>query len=92
MPRSPGSGADRRVLSITFSPNGDQYIRRSDFPLGPDGLPDLPLRVLEDDENVPPRPEEELADLERTDPQSLTARPTAPWTGSPWSAGAAGWR
>ena len=42
----------------------------SDFPLGPDGLPDLPLRVLEDDENVPPRPEEELADLERTDPQA----------------------
>ena len=41
----------------------------SDFPLGPDGLPDLPLRVLEDDENVPPRPEETLADLERTDPQ-----------------------
>ncbi len=41
---------------------------RSDFPLGPDGLPDLPLRVLEDDENIPPRPEEELADLERTDP------------------------
>ncbi len=39
-----------------------------DFPLGPDGLPDLPLHVLEDDENVPPRPEEELADVERTDP------------------------
>ena len=38
------------------------------FPLGPDGLPDLPLRVLEEDETVPPRPEEELADLERTDP------------------------
>jgi len=42
----------------------------ADFPLGADGLPDLPLRVLEDDENVPPRPEEELADLERTDPQA----------------------
>ncbi len=42
----------------------------SDYPLGKDGLPDLPLRVLEDDENVPPRPEETLADLERTDPQS----------------------
>ncbi|HEY4993306.1 MAG TPA: hypothetical protein VII33_14625 [Nakamurella sp.] len=41
-----------------------------EFPLGPDGLPDLPLRVLEDDENVPPRPEETLADWERTDPQS----------------------
>ena len=39
-----------------------------DFPLGPDGRPDLPLQVLEEDENVPPRPEEELADLERTDP------------------------
>ena len=39
-----------------------------DFPLGPDGLPDLPLHVLEEDENIPPRPEEELADLERTDP------------------------
>jgi hypothetical protein len=41
-----------------------------DFPLGPDGLPDLPLRVLEDDETVPPRPEETLADWERTDPES----------------------
>ena len=41
-----------------------------DYPIGKDGLPDLPLRVLEDDENVPPRPEEELADLERTDPQA----------------------
>ena len=41
-----------------------------DFPLGPDGLPDLPLRVLEDDENIPPRPEETLADWERTDPES----------------------
>jgi hypothetical protein len=39
-----------------------------DFPLGPDGLPDLPLHVLEEDETIPPRPEEELADLERTDP------------------------
>jgi len=39
----------------------------SEFPLGKDGLPDLPLRVLEDDENLPPRPEEELADLERSD-------------------------
>ena len=42
----------------------------ADFPLGPDGLPELPLRVLEDDENVPPRPEEELADRERTDPNA----------------------
>ena len=41
-----------------------------DLPLGPDGLPDLPLRVLEDDENVPPRPEETLADWERTDPKA----------------------
>ena len=39
-----------------------------DYPLGPDGLHDLPLRVLEEDENIPPRPAEELADLERTDP------------------------
>ncbi len=39
-----------------------------EYPLGPDGLPNLPLHVLEDDENIPPRPEEELADLERTDP------------------------
>lgn len=38
-----------------------------DYPLGKDGLPDLPLRVLEDDENIPPRPEEELADLVRPD-------------------------
>jgi hypothetical protein len=29
---------------------------------------DAPLRVLEDDENVPPRPEEEFADLERAEP------------------------
>jgi len=48
----------------------DQKPPSGDFPLGPDGLPDLPLRVLEDDENVPPRPEETLADWERTDPQS----------------------
>ena len=48
----------------------DQTPPSGDFPLGPDGLPDLPLRVLEDDENVPPRPEEALADWERTDPQS----------------------
>lgn len=40
----------------------------TEFPLDSDGLPDLPLRVLEDDENVPPRPEEVLADLERSDP------------------------
>ena len=39
-----------------------------EYPLGPDGLPELPLRVLEEDETVPPRPEEELADLERTNP------------------------
>ncbi len=29
---------------------------------------DFPLHVLEDDETVPPRPEEELADLERSTP------------------------
>ncbi|MBM9476934.1 hypothetical protein JL107_10795 [Nakamurella flavida] len=40
------------------------------IPVGPDGRPDLPLQVLEDDETVPPRPEEELADLERSDPQA----------------------
>jgi hypothetical protein len=67
--------AVRVVSSVTF---GDvfAYIRAmthapaNDYPLGPDGLPDLPLRVLEDDENVPPRPEEELADLERSDPDA----------------------
>ena len=48
----------------------DQPPQSGEFPLGPDGLPDLPLRVLEDDENVPPRPEETLADWERTDPQT----------------------
>ena len=49
----------------------------SDYPLGKDGLPDLPLRVLEDDENIPPRPEEALADLERTDPQAPRSGPGA---------------
>lgn len=29
---------------------------------------DFPLVVLEDDETVPPRPEEELADVERATP------------------------
>ncbi len=29
---------------------------------------DFPLHVLEDDENIPPRPEEELADIERAEP------------------------
>lgn len=29
---------------------------------------DFPLTVLEDDETVPPRPEEELADVERSTP------------------------
>lgn len=28
----------------------------------------FPLHSLEDDENIPPRPEEELADVERSDP------------------------
>ena len=27
-----------------------------------------PLQILEDDETVPPRPEEELADVERSEP------------------------
>ena len=40
------------------------------IPVDADGLPDLPLQVLEDDETVPPRPEDELADLERTDPHA----------------------
>jgi hypothetical protein len=31
--------------------------------------PDLPLEVLEADETVPPRPEEELADVERSERQ-----------------------
>ena len=30
--------------------------------------PEFPLHVLEDDENIPPRPEEELADAERSTP------------------------
>ena len=30
----------------------------------------FPLSVLEDDESVPPRPEEELADLERAEPDA----------------------
>lgn len=61
----------RPVSSVTF-----QYLLAmaqppaGEYPLGKDGLPDLPLRVLEEDENIPPRPEEELADLERTDPQA----------------------
>ncbi len=54
------------MLSITFTAMTQQSA--GDFPIGPDGLPELPLRVLEDDENVPPRPEEILADEERTDP------------------------
>ncbi len=29
---------------------------------------DFPLHILEDDETIPPRPEEELADLERAEP------------------------
>jgi hypothetical protein len=29
---------------------------------------EFPLHVLEDDETVPPRPEEELADIERSAP------------------------
>jgi hypothetical protein len=43
---------------------------RGDFPLGPDGLPDLPLQVLEEDENIPPRPEEEVADRDRAEPSA----------------------
>ena len=35
-------------------------------PSRPDG--DFPLTVLEDDETVPPRPEEEFADVERAEP------------------------
>jgi len=41
-----------------------------EFPLDADGLPDLPLRVLEVDENIPPRPEEELADRDRAEPSA----------------------
>ena len=55
------AGVVRYIPPMAQPPAGD-------YPLGNDGLPDLPLRVLEDDENIPPRPEEELADLERTDP------------------------
>lgn len=32
--------------------------------------PELELRVLEDDENVPPRPEEEIADVARAEPEA----------------------
>ena len=60
----------RGVLAAIGGAMTDQQTPSGDFPLGPDGLPDLPLRVLEDDENVPPRPEETLADWERTDPQT----------------------
>ena len=34
----------------------------------PTAEPEFPLHVLEDDETVPPRPEEELADIERAEP------------------------
>ncbi len=34
----------------------------------PSGNDPFPLEVLEADENVPPRPEEELADLDRAEP------------------------
>ncbi len=33
-----------------------------------DPFADAPLHVLEDDEDVPPRPEEDLADVERSEP------------------------
>ena len=48
-----GSGGDNR--HVTDNPISAEFA-------------DAPLRVLEDDENVPPRPEEELADLERAEP------------------------
>ena len=42
-------------------------------PAAPAGATDAqfenaPIGLLEDDETIPPRPEEELADLERSDP------------------------
>ena len=33
-----------------------------------DQFAQAPLEVLENDENIPPRPEEELADAERSEP------------------------
>jgi len=37
--------------------------------------PELELRVLEDDETVPPRPEEEVADVARAEPDPHEVRP-----------------
>lgn len=36
------------------------------------GAPDHELEVLEDDETVPPRPEEEVADVLRAEPSDPT--------------------
>ncbi len=33
-----------------------------------DAFADAPLRILEDDENIPPRPEEEVAQVARSEP------------------------
>ncbi len=33
----------------------------------PEAFQEAPLEVLEDDETIPPRPEEELADVERSE-------------------------
>ena len=36
---------------------------------------DFPLHVLEDDETVPPRPEEEIADADRAEPAPTLSPP-----------------
>ncbi|WP_199224369.1 hypothetical protein [Serinibacter arcticus] len=40
--------------------------------------PELELRVLEEDENVPPRPEEEIADVLRSEPDPHEVRSQDP--------------
>ena len=58
-------------LRLRHKPYGEAFrsliwrLSMTDAP-HPDG--DFPLTVLEDDETVPPRPEEELADVERATP------------------------
>jgi hypothetical protein len=34
----------------------------------PETFDESPIELLEDDETIPPRPEEELADIERAEP------------------------
>ncbi len=37
--------------------------------------PELELRVLEEDETIPPRPEEEIADIARAEPSPHEVHP-----------------